>query len=680
MRKKNIYPIAIAALLAFTTLFSGCLGELFPKPKVGLPTSGDQSGQAPVRTGEGALLKQAEDAQRSGRKDEAIAKYKQFVQTYPKSEYADSAKAALGGLYETKGQGDEAINVYRDLVRSHPKSSFVPEIKHRLAGLYLQGGRYDDAAALLTDMLAATPKPDEQARLRILLGRAYLGKGNRSQSLDLFLKARNETSDLVDKKEADAGVKAAIASMGLDELPLAQTEYADDYPGGIVTYVLAHKLYQAQKVDEAEAQLVVFFDRFPTNEMADEAKKLLAAIQGSGQAPELKFAENFKLAAAAAPVLAEESVVDQGPVPDYKAMDIACVLPLTESGVANYGQMVLMGMKLAIKNYQPQTPGFKVNLLEYDTQGKPEVAEKIMEQAAGRPSVLAVVGPLLSKEAAQAAPMAEKLSLPMIAISQREGLTQAGNYVYRIFLTPKAQAEAVAMYTVQVLGLTQLAILYPEEPYGREMRDYFQVEAKRLGAQIVSVVSYDPKSQEFSGAVEQLSGVGKAVKASGAGRKAKVAFEAVFLPDSYNKVAMIAPQFAYHDITTIRLLGTSLWHTPKLLSSASRYAQRSVIPTAFFAGQDNPEVKRFVEAFRAQVGDRTAEPTQFEAYGYDAGRLLLALMDRRHVSTREELVKALDAMGRFRGVTGSFTFDSNGEYRNEPILLTVEGTEFKPVQ
>ena len=60
--------------------------------------------------------------------------------------------------------------------------------------------------------------------------------------------------------------------------------------------------------------------------------------------------------------------------------------------------------------------------------------------------------------------------------------------------------------------------------------------------------------------------------------------------------------------------------------------------------------------------------------------LLLTLMDRQHVSTRDELLRAMSDMSPFAGVTGRFTFAPNGEYQVEPTLLTVEGEAFKQVE
>ena len=112
------------------------------------------------------------------------------------------------------------------------------------------------------------------------------------------------------------------------------------------------------------------------------------------------------------------------------------------------------------------------------------------------------------------------------------------------------------------------------------------------------------------------------------------------------------------------------------MSSAARYTEGSVIPTPFFPDSDRPEVQSFVRAFKQEYN---SEPGQFEAYGYEAGTLLLTLMDRYHVSTREELVQLLGNLGVYTGVTGRFSFDADGEYKSEPALLTVEGAEFKLV-
>ncbi|MEW6264753.1 MAG: penicillin-binding protein activator [Thermodesulfobacteriota bacterium] len=698
----------ILALLAFTLITaSGCLEGVLPKKKVIYPPSEsvEPKETRPPSGSEQELLQEAEKAQDKGRFKEALAKLEAFLKEYPDSAYADMALAMTGQIREKQGEKEQAVKAYREIIQKHPHSRFQNEAGLRLTALYLDLGRYEQARDQAGDMLARVNKKNEKARLRILLARAHLGQGNHGPALDLLRKAHQETSDQMDKQEAGRVMKAVIASMSPEELYQAQTEIGRDFPGAYLAYVLAYRLYETGRKDEAKAQLGHFQKQFPDHqELNREALTLSRAMESGGAPPPLTVGQDYLKAQTARKAGTGTSVETAAPAGEkagktmeqiegpVTAMEVACILPLSQSKQAQYGQEVLKGLKLAFKTYRPQTPGFKSNLVVLDSKGEPDLAARMTAKASSNGNIAAAVGPLLSREAAAAAPRAEEESLPLLTITQKQDITQAGRHVYRLFLTPKAQAEIVARYAVQVLGLRRLAILYPNETYGQEMRDYFGHEVKRLGGEIVKVVAYNPKGTEFSAEIQKLAGVGRAVKKVAAGRKVQVDFEAVFLPDSYRAVAMIAPQFAYHDIMTVRLLGTSLWHTPRLLTSAARYTQRCVIPTPFYADGDRAEVKRFVAAYAALSQDEknetgakkesgeAKEPGQFEAYGYDAGTLVLTLLDKGRITSREDLLKALNKMAPFPGVTGRFTFDSNRDYKTEPILLTVEGSEFKLIR
>jgi ABC-type branched-subunit amino acid transport system substrate-binding protein len=439
---------------------------------------------------------------------------------------------------------------------------------------------------------------------------------------------------------------------------------------------------------EAVALLDAFSEKFGTHLMTGQAQKARAAIDAGETPPPLKLGQDFWTAGAAPQPLKETPAGPatgpvEGPVAvpvgDYSSMNVAAILPLSENKWSDVGQLVLKGMKIAFKNHRPATKGFKSDLVVLDTKGNSDTAAKMVDDLSGRSDILAVVGPLLSAEAGKAAPKAQEKKIPMITVTQREGITQSGSNVFRLFLTPKAQAEAMARYAIGALGYGRLASLYPDDAYGRGMHGYFEKEVQRLGGRVVSSVAYKPDAKEFSEPIQKLAGVGKAARKVSAGRKVQVGFEAVFLPDGPSAVTMIAPQFPYHDIIKMKFLGSSLWHKPQLLSNTARYVQNCVVPTAFFPGVDRPEVKEFVELYRKEVNDPAAVPGQFEAYGYDAGRLLLYLMDQKHVSTRDQMIQELHKLGPFPGVTGRFQFDASGEYQVEPILITVEGEEFKPV-
>ena len=74
-------------------------------------------------------------------------------------------------------------------------------------------------------------------------------------------------------------------------------------------------------------------------------------------------------------------------------------------------------------------------------------------------------------------------------------------------------------------------------------------------------------------------------------------FEALFIPDSAFRVAMIVSQLAYYDITGIRLLGTSGWDSPELLKTDPEHLQGAVFVDGFFPNSFRPEVNAFIESF-----------------------------------------------------------------------------------
>ena len=697
--------VTVFIILACLFLTVSCtLDQVYPKRRVGVPSG--EPGPVPGVASEHEMLNRAEQAHLQGQYNDSLKLYEDFMATYPYSDRGDSALAAIGQLRERLELKSGAVSAYQELLQRFPNSTFAEEARRRLAALYLEAGLYDRAAAMVGELLGRTTDPNEQSRLRLLLGKTYLAQGNRSGALDLFRRVFQETSDRADKNEAVLGLKASVETMNPDELNQAQTLMGLDYPGSYIAYVLAYRLYEAGDTAEAKGQLVYYLKNFPDDELRADAETLMAAIDGQGQPPTLVTVKDFL--PKPDPGFLEAGPESAQPIPerDYHSMDVACVLPLSEGPGASYGRQVLKGLELAFNTYQAQTPGFKARLIALDTKGNPAQAVQMVEQASAKSNILAVVGPLVSKCAYQGAKRAEELSLPMITITQAAGVPQTGPHIFRLYLTPREQARAVARYTVQILGLLRLAILYPEDSYGRAMKGFFEQDVRELGGEIVAMRSYDPKATDYSPAIQELAGVGKALRRVGAGRKVQVDFEAVFLPDGYRAVAMIAPQFAYHDITTIRLLGTSLWHNPQLLTSAARYVQRSVIPTAFFPNMEDPQCQEFVTLYQRSEGytptepgpaaeggaaeesekrSRTAQgsgpiPNDFVAYGYDAGRLLLTLMDKQHVSTREEIVEALTNMSAFEGVTGRFTFSSDGEWVSEPVLITVEGEDFQLIQ
>jgi ABC-type branched-subunit amino acid transport system substrate-binding protein len=277
-----------------------------------------------------------------------------------------------------------------------------------------------------------------------------------------------------------------------------------------------------------------------------------------------------------------------------------------------------------------------------------------------------------SQEALEAGKEAQRLKIPILTLTQREGITEIGDYVFRNFLTPAMQVRAVVQYARTELGVHRFAILYPDDLYGNEMARLFREEVLRKGGVIRNERSYKTDQTDFTEEILALGGVASVKPGTDAsvGPLPKPApdFQALFIPDAYNRVAMIVPQLAYHDLTGIRLIGTSGWDSPELLKTDTKQLEGAVFVDGFFSGSFRPEVNDFIEEFYTAYG---REPDVMEALVYDAADMTVKAVIGNRSGTREAFRQGLLQLNRFPGVTGRTSFPSNRDAEKELFVLMV---------
>ncbi|MBW2260166.1 MAG: ABC transporter substrate-binding protein, partial [Deltaproteobacteria bacterium] len=156
-----------------------------------------------------------------------------------------------------------------------------------------------------------------------------------------------------------------------------------------------------------------------------------------------------------------------------------------------------------------------------------------------------------------------------------------------------------------------------------------------------------------------------------------VDFGAVFIPDTYEKAGMIAPQLPYYDVDNVLLLGTNLWHSDKLIQIARKYVQGAIVPDGFFLNSPSPKVQSFVRDFEQVFG---SSPGFVEAQAYDAALMFFRLVNRPEVRSRLTLRMALSGVRNFPGVTGLSSFDETGDVDKQIYLLKIRGDQFVQIK
>lgn len=155
--------------------------------------------------------------------------------------------------------------------------------------------------------------------------------------------------------------------------------------------------------------------------------------------------------------------------------------------------------------------------------------------------------------------------------------------------------------------------------------------------------------------------------------KPMVDFRAIFIPDAPDKVSLILPQLAYHDVNDIYLLGTNIWHDSLLLKNAKGYIRNAVITEGYFALSRNERASGFAMNFTPLYG---YEPGLVEASAHDTIKILAAIINDPAIRSRRQVMEELSSGREFDCVTGKIRFDATGNAQRNLFFLTVQKNKF----
>lgn len=193
---------------------------------------------------------------------------------------------------------------------------------------------------------------------------------------------------------------------------------------------------------------------------------------------------------------------------------------------------------------------------------------------------------------------------PYFAFLPSLGSAEEGDDAWRFFTSPQDQLRTLLGLAVDNLGISELATLHPDEPFGRRLSEMFGAEATNYLASIKATASYDPAKPTGWGKVvkellntpkldENGNEVKKPVLRNGEALPPEPPFKALFLPDSWAKAEQLVPQLFFYDEDRLLILGPSLWAQGIAGDKdiEARYFRLAVFPGAWWDGNPSPATK-----------------------------------------------------------------------------------------
>ncbi|MFO7860641.1 MAG: penicillin-binding protein activator [Desulfosalsimonas sp.] len=634
------------------------------------------------------LFEKAEQKYGQSAYSDAAELYSRYLEENPDGARAADARFKLGMIQMHTRDYGRARELFRDLIRVMPDSDAAGRARVGVMRSYMEQGDFQGALAYQSQLSEDRLDASRQLRVDLLAGDAWMALGRFDRAYEMFLSAFDRAGK-PQRPQVGRRLLAAAFHMTPERIQAELDSLEGKPPSGYLMYQQAVRLAAEARIGDSLSVFQKFADQFPDHPLAAEAREEIQRIS----------AQAF-----------------------FKDNRVGCVLPLS-GRYEVFGQRALKGLELAVyKAGSRMGISPPVQLLVRDSGSDPQTAKKAVQELADQ-GVAAIIGPMTGGSAPLAE--AQEKGVPIIALSQKSGVTEAGAYVFRNFLTPEMQVDAVVSHAVQQLGCRRFAVLYPDEAYGETFFHQFWDQVLARGGRIVGAESYDPDQTDFAEPIQKLvglyydlpeelkplepdlaeseslirtvmpesqmpsqtqwAGISPLAPKTAGDRRIRpepeeddkpqpiVDFDAVFIPDSPEKAGLIIPQLRYHDINEVYLLGTNLWHSPRMIQIAGRQLRRTVIPEGFFAHSQNPAVTEFVSDFEEIYGE---PPGFIEAVAYDSAMMICRQLAEKKLANRPALQKALVEMSAYEGVTGKTRFLSSGEAEKRLYLLDVIDSRF----
>ncbi len=578
--------------------------------------------------------------------------YIDFLRIYPKSDLAPAALSKIGAIQSAAGNYETARKTFRQIILEYPDSLFLPDAMIDTLFAYYKEGRYQDVIGYSAEIDDASLSDNLKFRKNAVVVDAYMAMESYQNAVCAFWGMYNATEQ-EDETKAFKKIGKILDRMESKEVVSLLDRVGDDRLKGFLMYTLGRKYAAEGKPEKAIGTLAEFISNYQNDEKVPHAVMLIEIYKESS---------------------------------NYEKYTIGCLLPISGKYEA-FGRKALRGIELALDQYIYLNADTPIRIVIKDTKGDSDIAAKAVLEMA-RDGVAAIIGPVLTAHAA--AEVAQAEGIPMITLTQKDGIADTGDYIFRNFLTPEMQIKTTVSYAINDLNLERFAILYPEEKYGITYMNLFWDEVVAYGGEIVGVESYDPESSDFTRPIKKLSGLYYNVpedllaeeerpekeytaENKPLEKEAIIDFDALFIPEGPEKASLILPQLTYYDVTGVYLLGTNLWHSERLRSAAGKHVDGAIMPDIFFAESENPAVNEFVNKYRSMFAE---EPDFLEALSYDTAMILFNVVSKPEIRFRMSIKNELVNMEPFSGATGLTLFGPDGDVLKKLFLLKIYGRRF----
>lgn len=343
-----------------------------------------------------------------------------------------------------------------------------------------------------------------------------------------------------------------------------------------------------------------------------------------------------------------------------KEIKIGAILPLSGDNAA-YGVEIRKGVELGAAeiNAEGGINGKQLHIVFEDDQADPQKTVSAYKKLTKIHGICFIIGGVFSSSTLAIAPLAEREKVVLLSpTSSAIEISNVGDYVFRIYPSDSLDCFFLAEFAYNKLHARSVAVLYLQASATTAISKFFKKRFEELGGHIVLSESHNEGDNDFRSSLSKIKG--------------NEVVDIIFIPSYLREMAILLKQARELGIRS-QFLSISTFYDPKIVELTGEAAEGVIFSAPLYnAKNESPLAKRFVSQFKKAY---RSEPGIWSAYGYDVARVAAEGLKKGYNSSaiKEALYKIKD----FSGVTGSITFDKNGDVVKQLEMFIVKNGKFQ---
>lgn len=330
---------------------------------------------------------------------------------------------------------------------------------------------------------------------------------------------------------------------------------------------------------------------------------------------------------------------------------IGIITPLSGE-LATYGQGTLNAAKLAVEKINSQETGLEIEIIAEDSPCNPTTAISALNKLQSIDDVDVILGPLCSSELLAISPILNKDKLVLISPSATSPeITDAGDYIFRTVASDDLRAKVFANYLINE-NILSIAIIYENDDAGVGFEQAFVKEYKNLGGNILIEEVYELGVSDMRSQLTKIKDKNP---------------ENMLMLSYPAETGRILVQSEELGIEARFFEGFEVMSDPQVEEIAGDLVNGVTYIQSASLGE---EAENFKTSYMESYGN---EAPYYSAEAYDIVMVYAEVLKKD--SNLNNLKKNLYTIKDFKGVSGTITFDENGDVLKPFEIGEIQGGE-----